>query len=60
MVAANVDVVLVAAALGQDLDSLLLERYVTLALQSGAQPVLLLTKSDLEADPESDSTRAAA
>jgi ribosome biogenesis GTPase len=53
VVAANVDVVLVAAALGQELDSLLLERYVTLALQSGAQPVLLLTKSDLEADPES-------
>jgi ribosome biogenesis GTPase / thiamine phosphate phosphatase len=53
VVAANVDVVLVAAALGQDLDSLLLERYVTLALQSGAQPVLLLMKSDLEADPES-------
>jgi len=53
VVAANVDVVLVAAALGQDLDSLLLERYVTLALQSGAQPVLLLMKSDLEEDPDS-------
>jgi ribosome biogenesis GTPase len=53
VVAANVDVVLVAAALGQELDALLLERYVTLALQSGAQPVILLMKSDLEADPES-------
>jgi ribosome biogenesis GTPase len=53
VVAANVDVVLVAAALGQQLDALLLERYVTLALQSGAQPVVVLTKADLEPDPES-------
>ena len=52
VVAANVDVVFVVAALGQDLDALLLERYVTLALQSGAQPVIVLTKSDLEDDPE--------
>jgi ribosome biogenesis GTPase len=53
VVAANVDVVFVVAALGQELDALLLERYVTLALQSGAQPVIVLTKSDLEDDPES-------
>jgi ribosome biogenesis GTPase / thiamine phosphate phosphatase len=53
VVAANVDVVFVVAALGQGLDALLLERYVTLALQSGAQPVIVLTKSDLEEDPES-------
>jgi ribosome biogenesis GTPase / thiamine phosphate phosphatase len=51
VVAANVDVVFVTAALGQDLDRLVLERYVTLALQSGAQPVILLTKADLETDP---------
>ena len=53
VVAANADVVLVAAALGQDLDPLVLERYVTLALQSGAQPAIVLTKADLEPDPES-------
>jgi ribosome biogenesis GTPase / thiamine phosphate phosphatase len=51
VVAANVDVVFVTAALGQDLDRLVLERYVTLVLQSGARPVLLLTKADLEDDP---------
>jgi ribosome biogenesis GTPase len=51
VVAANVDVVLVTAALGQELDALLLERYVTLALQSGARPVVVLTKADLEAEP---------
>lgn len=53
VVAANVDVVLVAAALGQDLDPLVLERYVTLALQSGARPAIVLTKADLEPEPES-------
>jgi ribosome biogenesis GTPase / thiamine phosphate phosphatase len=53
VVASNVDVVLVAAALGQHLDPLVLERYVTLALQSGARPAIVLTKADLEADPES-------
>src|SRR4029450_8399212 len=52
VVAANVDVVFIAVALGQDLDRLLLERYVALALQSGAQPVILLTKADLEPDLE--------
>jgi len=51
VVAANVDVVLVTAALGQNLDRLVLERYVTLVLQSGARPVILLTKADLEDDP---------
>jgi ribosome biogenesis GTPase len=51
VVAANVDVVFVTAALGQELDRLVLERYVTLALQSGAEPVILLTKADLETDP---------
>lgn len=51
VVAANVDIVFVTAALGQALDRLVLERYVTLALQSGAQPVILLTKADLEEDP---------
>ena len=52
VVAANVDVVFVTFPLSGDLDPLLLERYVTLALESGARPVILLTKSDLEGDPE--------
>jgi len=51
VVAANADTVLVVVALGQEVDALLLERYVTLALQSGAQPVIVLTKADLEPDP---------
>jgi len=52
VIAANVDVVFVTFPLGGGVDPLLLERYVTLALESGARPVLLLTKSDLEPDPE--------
>jgi ribosome biogenesis GTPase len=52
VVAANVDVVLITFPLDGDLDPLILERYVTLALESGARPVILLTKADLESDPE--------
>ena len=51
VIAANVDIVLVVQALGQELDRRLLERYLALALESGARPVVVLTKADLEADP---------
>jgi ribosome biogenesis GTPase len=51
VIAANLDVVFIAASLGDELDARLLQRYVTLALESGARPVLLLTKADLEPDP---------
>jgi ribosome biogenesis GTPase len=52
VVAANVDVVFVVCSLADELDSRLLERYLTLAWESGARPVILLTKADLESDPE--------
>ena len=51
VVAANVDVVFVTFPLGGQIEPLVLERYVTLALESGARPVLVLTKSDLDPDP---------
>jgi ribosome biogenesis GTPase / thiamine phosphate phosphatase len=51
VIAANVDLVLVVQALGQPLDRRLLERYLALALESGARPVVVLTKADLEDDP---------
>lgn len=51
VIAANLDVVFIVAALGEEVDTRLLERYVTLALESGARPVILLTKADLEPDP---------
>jgi len=52
VIAANLDVVFIAASLGEEVDARLLERYVALALESGAHPVILLTKADLESDPE--------
>ncbi len=55
-IAANVDFVLIASSLNQDLNRNRLDRYLTLAWDSGAQPVLVLTKSDL--DPDWASARA--
>jgi len=52
VVAANVDVVFVTASLADDVNARLLERYLTLAWESGARPVILLTKADLEPDPD--------
>lgn len=47
VVAANVDIVFLVSALNQDLNLRRIERYLTLAWDSGAQPVIVLTKSDL-------------
>jgi ribosome biogenesis GTPase len=52
VVAANVDVVFVALSLAEAVSPRLLERYLTLAWESGADPVILLTKADLEEDPD--------
>ena len=51
VVAANVDVVFIVTSLNEDLNPRRIERYLTLAWESGAQPVILLTKSDLVDDP---------
>lgn len=51
VVAANVDVVFVVTSLNDDLNPRRIERYLTLAWQSGARPVVLLTKADLVDDP---------
>ena len=47
VVAANVDTVFLVSALGRDLNVRRLERYLTTAWESGAQPVIVLTKADL-------------
>jgi ribosome biogenesis GTPase / thiamine phosphate phosphatase len=52
VVAANVDVVFVTASLADEPSPRLLERYLTLAWESGARPAILLLKADLEEDPE--------
>jgi len=50
VVAANVDVVFLVTSLNEDLNLRRLERYLILARESGAEPVILLTKSDLATD----------
>ncbi|MDX1996301.1 MAG: ribosome small subunit-dependent GTPase A [Thermoanaerobaculia bacterium] len=62
VVAANIDIVLLAAGLDGDFNPRRLDRYLTLAWESGAQPVVLLTKADLAVDLESSlaAVRAAA
>jgi len=50
IVAANVDVVFITMALDADFSLRRLERYLLLARESGASPVVLLTKPDLCAD----------
>lgn len=51
VLAANVDVVLVATSLNRELNPRRLERYLTTAWESGARPVVVLTKVDLARDP---------
>ncbi len=52
VLAANVDVVFLVTSLNEDLNLRRLERYLTLGWESGAQPVVVLTKSDLHPTPE--------
>jgi ribosome biogenesis GTPase len=52
VVAANVDVALLVASMNADFNARRLERYLAVAWQSGAAPVVVLTKADLAADPD--------
>jgi len=47
IVGANIDTVFLATALNQDFNPRRVERYLTIAWNSGASPVVLLTKTDL-------------
>ncbi|WP_263164613.1 ribosome small subunit-dependent GTPase A [Streptomyces sp. SCSIO ZS0520] len=51
ILAANVDQVIIAVSLAAELDLGRIERFLALAWESGAQPLLVLTKSDLVPDP---------
>lgn len=50
VMAANVDTLFIATSLNSDLNPRRLERYLLLGWESGAQPVVLLTKADLLAE----------
>jgi ribosome biogenesis GTPase len=47
VVAANIDVALLAASMNADLNARRLERYLATAWESGATPVIVLTKADM-------------
>jgi ribosome biogenesis GTPase len=51
VLAANVDTVLLATSLNDELNLRRLERYLATAWDSGADPVVVLTKADLHPDP---------
>ncbi|MFD5078729.1 ribosome small subunit-dependent GTPase A [Streptomyces sp. NPDC058371] len=51
ILAANVDHAVVAISLAVELDLGRIERFLALAWESGAQPVVVLTKADLVVDP---------
>ncbi|MCR8644952.1 ribosome small subunit-dependent GTPase A [Paenibacillus sp. N1-5-1-14] len=53
IVAANVDSIFLVNALNNDFNIRRLERYLILAWESGAQPVIILSKSDLCSDIDS-------
>lgn len=50
IVAANVDTIFLVFSLNEDLNVRRLERYLTLTWESGANPVIVLTKADLAVD----------
>jgi ribosome biogenesis GTPase len=50
LMAANVDVVFIVTALGGDFNLARMKRYLALVQQSGAAPVIVVNKSDLEND----------
>ena len=52
VVAANVDTFFLVQSLNRDLNLRRLERYLALLWESGAEPVLVLSKADLCDDPE--------
>ena len=52
VIAANIDVLFVVSGLDGDFNLRRIERYLLLAWESGAKPVVVLNKSDLCADPD--------
>jgi len=51
VIAANIDTVFIVTAAGHDLNAWRIERYLAIAHASGANPVIVINKSDLADDP---------
>ena len=60
VIAANIDVVFIVTSMNADLNPRRLERFLAAAWQSGAQPVVVLTKADLCEQPEAKAAEIAA
>ncbi len=60
VVAANVDIAFLALSLNDDLNIRRLERYLASVHESGAEPQIVLTKADLNADAEARGAEVAA
>ncbi len=60
VLAANVDLLLVAAPLGGELRERRIERFLALAREAKVRPAVLLTKADLAVDPAADLAAARA
>ncbi len=52
VIAANLDIVFIVTAVGDDLNPRRLERYLTTVWEGGAEPVVVLNKADLAVDLE--------
>lgn len=60
ILAANVDVAFVVTSMNADLNLRRIQRYLAAAWESGARPVVVLTKSDLCEDPQEEAAQVAA
>jgi ribosome biogenesis GTPase len=56
VVAANIDLAFVVTSMNADLNPRRIERYLAAAWQSGARPVVVLTKSDLCVEPQAQAS----
>jgi ribosome biogenesis GTPase len=52
LIAANVDTMFLVSSCNEEFNLARMERYLTLALEAGIQPVVVLTKADLSEDPD--------
>ncbi|WP_306002272.1 ribosome small subunit-dependent GTPase A [Brevundimonas sp. C43] len=60
ILAANIDVAFVVTSMNADLNPRRIQRFLAAAMDSGARPVLVLTKSDLSADPQAEAAQVGA
>jgi len=58
LIAANVDTLFIVTSCNADFNEARLERYLALALEAGAEPVVVITKADMTEQPDSYLARA--